>query len=320
MVKNLTDLMKKYNTEAKCREYFIQERWQGNPVCVYCGHDKVYRIENGERFKCASPTCYKRFKVTVGTIMHASNIPLAKWLPAMYLISAHKKGISSVQLAKDIGVTQKTAWFMLHRIRKSLTETNPEMLEGIVESDETYMARKFRSDFKGTTATEEEIDYKMNNLRHNKGAVVGLAERHTGKMIVKAFAENNAANLRSIIKKHVKPGTELHTDESHLYRRGLDEFTLRQVRHAKGQWVVDGVGTNRVENFWSVMKRGIYGIYHQISYKHLQRYCDEFSYRYNSRKLSDGERFTMVFRTLERPLSYKELVHGQSKESNNSQA
>lgn len=316
MAKNLKEVMKKFEDEIVCREYLIEQRWQGKPKCVYCGHDKVYRIENGERFKCGNNKCYKRFRPTVGTIFHASNIPLPTWFSAMYIISAHKKGISSVQLAKDLGVTQKTAWFMLHRIRKSLSETNPEMLSGVVESDETYMARKYRSDYKGLS--EEQIDaIKANNhSTMSQGAVLGLAQRETGNVTVRKFDANRAENIRPAIKSLVAPGSELHTDESRLYMAELDEYTHKSVSHSKRQWSVNGVHTNNVEAFWSVMKRGVYGIYHQISFKHLQRYCDEFSYRYNTRKISDGERFVKVFRTLEGNLPYKELVHGKSEENN----
>jgi transposase-like protein len=149
MVKNLKDLMSKFKDEQACRDFMVQQRWNGVPECPYCGHRKSYKIEGGERFKCANQTCYKKYSATVGTVFEASNIPLTTWFPAMYIISAHKKGISSVQLAKDLGVTQKTAWFMLHRIRESLKEDHSEMLGGIVESDETYMGRKYRSDYKG---------------------------------------------------------------------------------------------------------------------------------------------------------------------------
>src|ERR1700730_12438494 len=135
MVKNLKDLFAKFKDEDMCRQFLVKQRWNGKPICPYCGHDKSYNIENGKRFKCANQTCYKKFSVTVGTVFEASNIPLSTWFPAMYIIASHKKGISSVQLAKDLGVTQKTAWFMLHRIRESLKENYPEMLAGIVEAD-----------------------------------------------------------------------------------------------------------------------------------------------------------------------------------------
>ncbi len=122
MVKNLKDLFAKFKDEDSCRAFLVQQRWNGKIECPYCGNTKIYNIENGKRFKCGNPECYKKFRVTVGTVFHASNIPLSTWFPAMYIIASHKKGISSIQLAKDLGVTQKTAWFMMHRIRKSLNE------------------------------------------------------------------------------------------------------------------------------------------------------------------------------------------------------
>ena len=131
MVKNLQQLTKKFSTEAKCREFLVKQRWNGTPVCPSCGCGKTYVIENGNRFKCANKECYRRFSVVAGTVFEASNIKLTTWFMAMYLIMSHKKGISSIQLAKDCGVTQKTGWFMLHRIRESLKETNPEMISGI---------------------------------------------------------------------------------------------------------------------------------------------------------------------------------------------
>lgn len=321
MFKNLIELTNKLNSEQACIDYLAAQRWQdGKAVCVYCGHEKCYRIEGGKRFKCANKTCYKRFHVTVGTIFHASNISLQKWFMAIYIATAHKKGISSYQLGKDIGVSQKTAWFMLHRIREGMRAKKPGKFKGVVEADETYMGRKYRSDYKGLT--EEEIDYTLNK-RHlkNKGAVLGIAERETGKVHLSVFDENNAANVRGAIKEQVEAGSTLMTDEFKIYRAGLDEYNRRAVFHAKHEWVRNEgdlkVHINTVENFWSIMKRGVYGIYHQISYKHLQRYCDEFSYRYNSRKIKDNDRFTLTLSQVNTVLPYKLLVHGKGSEENN---
>jgi hypothetical protein len=257
--------------------------------------------------------------VTVGTVFEASNIPLTTWLPALYIITAHKKGISSVQLAKDLGVTQKTSWFMLHRIRESLKENHPELLSGIVESDETYMGRKYRSDYKGIV-NEDEVDFKLNHPKDNKGAVLGLADRESGKIRVLRFAHIAGKEIKKAIRENVAPGSEVHTDESYIYRKGLDEYIHKTVHHGKHQWVVNGAHTNNVENFWSVMKRGVYGIYHQISYKHLQAYCNEFAYRYNSRKMKDGDRFVLSLQGLEGRLTYKQLVHGKNSQEESNQA
>ena len=309
MVKNLKDLMKKYSDEDKCREFLIQQRWNGVPTCPKCGCQKHYLIQGGKRFKCANNQCYYRYTVTIGTVFEASNIPLSTWFPAMYLIASHKKGISSCQLARDLGVTQKTAWFMLHRIRESLKAKNSPLLSGVVEIDETYMGRKYASDYKAMSPDEVE---KMDNLpvkRMTKGAVIGVKERN-GEIIVKAAFKASAENISEVVENHVAKDTLLFTDESNKYKNILKDFDRQTVNHSKKEWARGIVHVNGVENFWSIMKRGIYGIYHQVSYKHLQRYCDEFSHRYNSRDIQDGLRFTLNLQHLEGRLSYKQLTNG----------
>jgi transposase-like protein len=315
MVKNLKGLFAKFKDEAKCREFLVQQRWNGSPVCPYCGHTKYYNIENGKRFKCASKTCYKKYSVTVGTVFEASNIPLSTWFPAMYIIAAHKKGISSVQLAKDLGVTQKTAWFMLHRIRESLKEDHPELLSGIIEADETYMSRKYRSDFKGLP--ESEIDYILegSSSSRSKGAVVALVDRESKKVRVNAVDSVNSETLSAVVRKNVRLGSVLHTDENTKYNTLNSDYNRETIFHSGKEWVRGNVTTNHVENFWSVMRRGIYGIYHQISYKHLQAYCDEFAYRYNMRKIPDGRKFELTLAGIEGRLTYKRLVYGKGKEN-----
>ena len=299
--------------EKSCREYYEKERWNGKPVCPYCGYERSYKLKSGKHYKCASRTCYKVYTVTVGTIFEDSNIPLNKWFMALYLCTAHKKGISSVQLAKDIGVTQKTSWFMLHRLRNGMKERGV-MFKGEVESDETYMARKYRSDYKGLTPEQVEYLQKSKNSTKTKGAVLGLAERNTGKVKMFAFSENTTSNITNTIRENViKKETVLYTDESNLYNNIGYEYKRESVKHSAKEWVKttyygEKVHTNTVENFWSVMKRGVYGIYHQISYKHLQRYCDEFSYRYNNRKMNDADRFTITLRNTDGRLTYKDLV------------
>lgn len=299
--------MKDFDTEDKCKAFLMRQRWNGSPVCPFCGSDKYYIIEGGNRFKCGNNECYKRYSVTVGTVFHASKIPLTTWFPAMYLLSAHKKGISSHQLAKDLGVTQKTAWFMMHRIRKSLQDNHSDMLFGTIEVDETYMGRKFRSDFKGLP--EEQITDKMKKALKNKGAVIGLAQRD-GKIKVKAFNEIDGQTAKQHIKDNVEAGAKVYTDQSSMYRTGLDEYNRESVNHGlrKPEWVRGDVHVNTVESFWGMMKRGIYGIYHHISYKHLQAYCDEFAYRRNSKHLRDGERFELSLTHIEGKLPYKQLI------------
>lgn len=311
MVKNLKELLNKFNDEAKCRDFLIQQRWNGKPTCPKCGFMKVYVIENGKRFKCANNQCYNKFSVTVGTVFEASNVPLTTWLPAMYIIASHKKGISSVQLGKDLGVTQKTAWFMLHRIRESLKDKNSPLLQSIVEIDETYMSRKYASDYQAIPP-EQADKIETIHKKRNMGAVIGMKQRE-GDIIVKAVAVAKAEDIGNAVKENVAPDALLMTDEASKYKKVLSAYKRESVNHSQFEWVRGDVHTNGVENFWSVMKRGIYGIYHQISYKHLQRYCDEFSYRYNSRNLHDGFRFTISLQNLEGRLSYKQLTKNGNK-------
>ena len=321
MVKNLKDLMIKFQDETSCRKYLIDQRWNGVPTCPKCGSVKAYNIENGKRFKCANNKCYAKFSVTIGTIFESSNIPLTTWFPAMYLIASHKKGISSVQLAKDLGVTQKTAWFMLHRIRESLREKESVLLDGTIEIDETYIGGAIKNKH---VKVREAMKADKFCPQIQKTGVLGLLQRE-GNVKLEVIKNNDytAANLRPIISKNVNPLALVITDGLNTYRSLNKEFAQHEiVRHELKQFVRGNYHTNTLEGFWSIFKRGIYGIYHQVSPKHLARYCDEFSYRYNSRKLADGVRFEIALTQLEGRLSYKQLTYDANKESkeNNPQA
>ena len=314
MVQNLKDLMAKFSNEDVCREFLVQQRWAGKPVCPYCGCDKSYKIEQGKRFKCGNSECYKKYSVTVGSVFHASNIPLTTWFPAMYIILSHKKGISSIQLSKDLGVTQKTAWFMLHRIRESLKDKNSPLLGGTVEVDETYMGRKLGSEFKGLS-DEQVQEMKAKNPRQfkskMKGAVMGLAQRE-GKIKTKVFNEIDSKSAQQYIIDNVQAGSKVYSDQSGLYRSGLDNYERETVRHGKPhpEFARGDVHVNTLESFWNMFKRGHYGIYHYMSYKHLQRYCDEFAHRRNTKQLKDGERFELHLQHINGHLSYNQLIHG----------
>jgi transposase-like protein len=305
MVKNLKDLMKKFADEDVCRQHLENRRWpDGKIKCQYCGHDHCYKIENGTRYKCANNKCYKRFKVTVGTIFEASNIPLSTWFPALYIILSHKKGISSIQLGKDLGVTQKTAWFMLHRIREQLKANGSVMLKGVVEVDETFVGGKVGNMHKSKRA---KMRGKSEGIT-NKTPVFGMLERGGNVMIVQVpYATGEV--LQPIIRKHVEAGSTMCTDGFGGYRY-MDEYTHEAVSHDKKEYVRGTFHTNGIEGYFGLFKRMVIGIYHQVSVKHLQRYCDEHSYRYNSRKLKDGERFEISLSNLEGRLTYNQLVYG----------
>lgn len=307
--KGIPQLLKRFPDDATARAFMEQQKWEGTPVCPFCQCDKWYKLKDGKTYKCGNKECYKKYSVTVNTVFHGSHIALNIWFAGMYLVCSHKKGISSHQLAKDLDITQKSAWYMLHRLRELMKEKNPEQLQGIVEADETYMGRKFAKGFKDMT--QEEIKYRM-KTNASKGVVVGMVERK-GRIIVKAFDNNNRETITKTVRENVKPGSRLHTDDTHLYRAVEQEYFRETVVHGKKEWVresiVSGkVTTNTVENFWSVMRRGIYGIYHQVSCKHLHRYCDEYSFRYNSRILKDNERFVLYLGNTSERLKYKDLI------------
>ncbi len=304
--KGLPDLLRHFPDDASARAYFEAERWQGVPTCPYCGCDKYYKLNTGKHYKCGNKQCHKKYSVTVGTIFESSHIPLNIWFAAIYVISSHKKGISSYQLGKDISVTQKTAWFMLHRIREMFREKQHELLNDTVEVDETYMSRKYHSERK-----PKEFDYTPSwpNIR-DKGCVLGMIQRR-GKIIVKVFEGASGAPIKAAIKKHVAKNSTLYTDDSYIYRRGLEDYLRDSVTHSAKEYVRGDVHTNNIENFWGIMKRGIYGIYHQISFKHLQRYCDEFTFRHNRRTLADNERFILSLLRPEGRLKYAQLISNE---------
>jgi transposase-like protein len=302
MVRNLQDLIKKFSDETVCREHLVKQRWpDGKVKCQYCGHDKCYRIDNGERFKCANSKCYKRFRVTVGTIFEASNIPLSKWFIAQYIIMSHKKGISSIQLGKDLGVTQKTAWFMLHRIREQLKADNSPLLSGTVEIDETYIGGKVGNMNKKRREQNKQTPFV-------KAPLVAMIQRD-GNVISKVMQGATRNNIIPFINENVSDQAKIMTDTSALYFPLKDAYEHKAVNHDVFQYVDGSCHTNTVEGYFGLFKRMVYGIYHQVSVKHLQRYVDEHNYRYNSRKQKDIERFTIALRKVEGRLTYKDLVN-----------
>ncbi len=302
MVKNLKDLMTKFSDEITCREHLIKQRWpDGKVKCQYCGHDHCYRIEKGNRFKCANNKCYKRFKVTVGTIFEASNIPLNKWFPAMYLVMSHKKGISSIQLSKDIGVSQKTGWFMLHRIREQLKANNSPMLSGMVEIDESYIGGKVHNMSKSKRELHKQTPFL-------KAPLVSMLERG-GNVISKVMTGTTKENIIPFVNENVADNSRIMTDNNQVYLPLKDIYQHSTVNHDKYEYVNADTHTNSVEGYFGLFKRMIYGIYHKVSLKHLQRYVDEHNFRYNSRKQKDGDRFYASLGNMEGRLTYKQLIN-----------
>ena len=298
--KNLQEVIRHFSDQKVCLAYLEQQLWNGKPVCPHCGSERVYRLANGKQFKCGNKkTCDRKFTVLVGTIYENTKIPLSTWFGALYLLTAHKKGISSYQLGRDLGVTQKTAWFVLHRIRLIMGDPKPEPLDSFVEVDETYCGGKF---INMNRARRKKWQDKG---KDNKIAVMGMVQRD-GKAKLKVIGNNT---FKEVIREHVDKSAVLITD-AHIGYVGLgDEYEGHEsVNHKEGQYKKGIFYTNTVEGFFSGLKRGIYGIYHQVSEKHLQRYCEEFSYRYNTRKIKDNVRFTETVQQSKGRLKYADLI------------
>jgi len=306
--KTLPQLLDYFKEEKTCIEHYEKLRWNGKVICPFCGHDKIYRTNRG--FKCANNKCYKKFTVKVGSIFENSNISLRTFFAAIYICSAHKKGISSLQLSRDLGITQKTAWFVLHRVREMLKSESSTMLRGTIQVDETYVGGKTKNKH---IAKRKEIIKSGNSLK-DKTPVIGLLEKD-GKVI--AFVARNTGDktLKTYMYKHVEKNSTVVTDGFLAYRNIEGDYTHIVVKGQTGRYVVDGkFHTQNIENFWSHFKRGLIGIYHYMSEKHLQRYCEEFSYRYNTRKISDAERFDTILTHTKGRLKYKDLTANVSRE------
>lgn len=300
--RNLHEVLGHFKDDKTCRDFMEQLRWKGNPVCPHCGASKPYRLKDGKNFRCKNKECKKDFSVTVGTIFENTKIHLSKWIATIYLLTAHKKGISSHQLARDLGVTQKTGWFLLHRARLLMTDPQPAQLENVVEVDETYVGGKWEN------MHAKERERRRQWSEDNKTPVMGLLQRDgTARLTV-----IGANTFKDIIRSNVS-NTAIVITDSHTSYAGLNtEFAGHEaVNHSQGEYKRGIAYTNSVEGFFSLFKRTIFGTYHQVSPKHLQRYCAESSYRYNTRKISDKDRFIKTLSNPKGRLKYSELIKNE---------
>ena len=302
---NLIKFQQEFKDEQACIDWLANQRWgsKEKAVCPHCGHKECYVYANGVHFKCSS--CLKQFTVKIGTIFEDSRLPLVKWFLAIYLFSSLKKGLSSIQLAKYISVTQKTAWFMLQRIREVMKDGNGGggLMNGVVEIDEAYVGGS------------ESNKHLINKGKVDKKVVIGIINRETGEVIAKNVESNKTEDLQPIIYKNVKDNATIITDSYFGYNNLKQNYKHKIIKHSAGEYVrverhtAFKVHTNTIEGFWSLLKRGIEGIYHWVSKKHINKYLNEFSFRYNKKNQTDFERFTNWFSGFEgKRLEYRFLI------------
>jgi transposase-like protein len=273
-------------TESQAREYFERQRWSNGVECPHCNNKEVTKLAGQAHregvYQCNH--CYEQFTVTVGTVMEDSHIPLKKWLMAFHLMSSSKKGISALQLKRNLGLgSYRTAWFTTQRIRLAMTkEPLRKKLRGTVEVDETYIGGKPR---KGN-----ETESKRG--RGTKKTPVMLLVERDGKAVSKPMKRLRAKDLKGEIKENVDLQSRIITDDFKSYRGLKKEFEGGHdvIKHTQGEYSRDGVDTNTAESYFSLLKRGHYGVFHHLSKEHLHRYCDEFTFRWNHRKISDSDR------------------------------
>lgn len=297
--KSILEFQKHFDTDDRCREFLEQQRWNGEPACPFCGSLNVTRLKKGKRFQCNEKQCRNKFSVTVGTVLQSSKIPLTKWFLAMYILSNHSKGISSLQLASWLNLTVKSAWFLNHRIREMLKDNDPKLLKGIVEVDTSFIGGKVKNFPKRKR--------KDPSTHNNKTMVIGLLERE-GKVVTKIMPDEKAESLIGAVEENVEQGAVVVTDEHKGFTGLKKEYKHVKVNHSKDIYVIGAGHTNSLEGFWNLLKKQLSGIHHSVSPKHLHRYCGEAAYRYNRKKSLQDTRFSSILKSCERRLKYKDLI------------
>jgi transposase-like protein len=284
---NIVRIYELFPTEADCLAHVEKVRWAGTPVCPYCKASRSTPLPKENRYHCNA--CNTTFSVTVGTIFHHTHLPLQKWFLALSIVLNAKKGLSAHQLARDLEVHKNTGWRMAMQIRKAMAESDQrELLTGIVEMDETYIGGKPRRGNSGS-GSQGPAKKATGGRGTNKTPVVGMVQRG-GEIRAKVMRKYQltAKNLSALVRSNVDIGNAtLHTDQYKGYLRIKNFMEHKVVNHSIWYVAQDGTHTNSIESFWALLKRGIVGQYHKVSFRHLPRYIDEFSYRYNHRHVDD---------------------------------
>ena len=293
--RTLLEAIAQFSDPQVAHDFFLGLRFPNGIACprLGCGSADVAKIKNRNVWRCRE--CNRQFTAKVGTIFEDSPISFTKWLPAMWLLSANKNGISSCELARGLGVTQKTAWFMLHRLRFAMTTESFVRLSGEVEVDETFVGgkEKYKKNYRVQRADGRKRRSK--GPMFGKTTVLGMVERNGGRVRAMKIDQRTGATLQRRVHMNVEPGSTVYTDAFPGYNLLDSAYVHRVIDHAVS-YVEGNVTTNRIENFWSCLKRTLTGTYIAARPQHLDRYLDEQMFRFNERENTDGPRFTKALK------------------------
>ncbi len=315
--KTLLDAVKYFAKPENCHDYLVARRWPDGVTCPTCGRNDPRYLVNQRKWQCKSIHKQRQFSLKTGTIFEDSPLGLDKWLAAVWVVVNCKNGISSYEVARHLGVMQKTAWFMDHRIRLAMQSGSfLKKMSGQIEIDETWIGGKARNMHRSALAervAKHATPRTGRNQNIGKVAVMGLLERH-GEVRTMVVAGTKRQHLRSQVHKHVEQGSVVYSDALRSYNQLGEQYIHNVINHAE-TYVQGHVHTNGIENFWSLLKRTIGGTYVSVQPFHLFRYLDEQSFRYNNRKMNDGDRFELAMEKITgKRLTLNELT-GKSKEA-----